>query len=167
MIWGVYVDVFLTTDLKVTKQIKSKNLVESESVFNVCCVTSLSTLVLPVNLIVIFLSPLLCVGVCCFLLTHYYDCSRTMAWSEVMLIASDQDNTVAYGRTNTMRGHFYTNKALPPPPPPWSDLLWMTEQGQYWHRKPEELNQNKNDHTQVFCALSTDLLVSYSLQIVK
>lgn len=40
----------------------------------------------------------------------------TIGCSRVMVITSDQDNTVAYGGTNTMRRHIYTNKALTPPP---------------------------------------------------
>lgn len=56
-----------------------------------------------------------------------------------MLITSDQDNTVAYGRTNTMRRHIYTNKAWASP----SYLQWMTEQGHFRHREDGKLNQNK------------------------
>lgn len=35
----------------------------------------------------------------------------------MIVITSDQDNTVAYGGTNTMKRHIYTNKALTTPPP--------------------------------------------------
>lgn len=46
---------------------------------------------------------------------HYYDdCPGTIGSSGVIVITSDQDNTVAYGGTNTMRRHIYTNKALTP-----------------------------------------------------
>lgn len=150
-----------------TKSVKSKNFLECNSVFHCPSLHSTEHSAAASESNSEMFSPCLCVGVCCFLSTHYYDCSGTMTWSEVMLIASDQDNTVAYGRTNTMRGHFYPNKALPSPPPGLYTVLWTTEQGQYWHRKPEELNQNKNNHTTVFCPLFTDLLVSYSSQIQK
>lgn len=151
-IQGVFSFLFCYSFLMGLKSVKwkVKTFLRVKVFFTVRCFTSLSTVLLPENPIVKSLVHAY-VGVCCFLSTHYYDCSGTMGWSEVMLIASDQDNTVAYGRTNTMRGHFFTNKALPSPPPALYTVPWMTEQGQYWHRKPEELNQNKNNHTTVFC----------------
>lgn len=66
----------------------------------------------------------MCVCVCSPLSGHYYDdWLGTIGRSGVMVITSDQDNTVAYGGTNTMRRHIYTNKALTPPPPPCNEWL--------------------------------------------
>lgn len=48
---------------------------------------------------------------------YFDDCSGTKGSSGLIVITSDQDNTVVYGGTNTMRRHIYTNKALTPPPP--------------------------------------------------
>ena len=80
-------------------------------------------------------------SVCSPLSGHYYDdCPGTIGWSGVMVITSDQDNTVAYGGTNTMRRHIYTNKALTPPCP---CSEWLSEDSPGARRMDGELNQNK------------------------
>lgn len=47
-------------------------------------------------------------------LPPFYKDSGTIGGSGVMIIKSDQDNTLVYGRTNTMRRHICTNKAVHP-----------------------------------------------------
>lgn len=74
---------------------------------------------------------------------HYYDdCPGTIGSSGVIVITSDEDNTVAYGGTNTMRRHIYTNKALTPPcTPPHSE--WLSEDSSSAGRKGTSATKTK------------------------